>query len=109
MSHISRRRFLRDTLVGSAAISAAPYIAKAQAPNDKLGVAVVGCRGRGASHLSAFASDPRTVVLYIVDVDEKVGAKRCEMTAKKQGFKPKFVRDMREAFRDPAVDLVSTA
>ncbi|NOX53649.1 MAG: Gfo/Idh/MocA family oxidoreductase [Planctomycetes bacterium] len=109
MFGITRRRFLRDTLMGSAAIAAAPYIAKAKAPNDKLGVAVVGCRGRGGSHLSAFASDPRTVVLYIVDVDEKVGEKRCEQTAKRQGFKPKFVRDMREAFRDPAVDLVSTA
>ena len=37
------------------------------------------------------------------------GRNRCEQVAAKQGFMPKFVRDMREAFSDPAVDIVSTA
>jgi predicted dehydrogenase len=70
---------------------------------------VVGVHGRGGEHLSAFSGDPRSVVLYVVDVDEKVGQGRCEAIGKKQGVKPKWVRDMREAFADKAVEAVSTA
>ena len=109
MSQINRRRFLQTSLAAVASVSAAPYIARAKDPNGKLGVACVGVGGRGSEHLSAFAGDSRTIVLYVVDPDEKIGQNRCEKIAAKQKFKPKFVRDMRDAFADPAVDLVSTA
>jgi hypothetical protein len=109
MTRLTRRAFLSRSVAAAAAFSAAPYIARAKGPNDKLGVASVGVRGRGSEHLSAFARDSRTVVLYVVDSDEKVGQSRCDALAKLQKTKPKYVRDMRDAFRDPAVDLVSTA
>ena len=109
MSKISRRRFMGKSLAAAAAVSAAPYIAKAQSPNEKLGAAVVGAKGRGGSHIGAFVGDSRTELLYIVDIDEKIGQSRCESVAKKQSFKPKFVRDMREAFDDASVDVVGTA
>ncbi|MCY2991890.1 MAG: Gfo/Idh/MocA family oxidoreductase [Planctomycetota bacterium] len=109
MSQINRRRFLQTSLATVATVSAAPYIARAKDPNGKLGVACVGVGGRGSEHLSAFAGDSRTIVLYVVDPDEKIGQNRCEKIAAKQKFKPKHVRDMRDAFADPAVDLVSTA
>ena len=47
--------------------------------------------------------------LWIVDADSSVGGARVEEVAKKQGRKPKFTQDMREAFADPSVDVVSTA
>ncbi len=109
MTRVTRRRFIRNSVAAAAAMSAAPHIARAQNPNETLGVAVVGVRGRGGGHVSAFVGDDRTTVLYIVDADEKVGQGRCEQVAKKQGKKPKFVRDMREAFEDDAVNIVSTA
>ena len=109
MRNMTRRRFVGNSLAAAATISAVPFLAKAQDPNDKLAVAVVGVRGQGNSHLGAYVSDPRTLVLYIVDTDEEVGRGRCQQVGDKQGFKPKWVRDMREAFDDPAVDLVSTA
>jgi hypothetical protein len=109
MTQLTRRRFLQQSVAAATAFSAAPYIARAKDPNEKLGVAVVGVRGRGGEHLSAFSSNSKTVVLYVVDSDEKVGESRCAAVAAKQKIKPKFVRDMRDAFRDPAVDLVSTA
>ncbi len=110
MTKITRRRFIRNSLAAAAAVSAAPYIARAQGANETLGVAVVGVRGRGGSHVGAFRDDSRTTILYIVDADEKVGQNRCEQVAEKQkGVKPKFVRDMREAFDDDAVNIVSTA
>jgi len=110
MPQITRRRFIRSSLAAAAAVSAVPRIARAQSANETLGVAVVGVRGRGGNHISAFRDDSRTTILYIVDADEKVGQDRCEQVAKKQkGVKPKFVRDMREAFDDDAVNIVSTA
>ena len=110
MSTVTRRRFLRQSVAATAAFSAAPYIARAQAPNDKLGVVVVGVRGRGNALVAGFANDPRTQVVAIVDVDEAVAESRQEGTAKRQdGFKPKVFRDMREAFADPSVDIAATA
>ena len=109
MSRMTRRRFLHTSVAAAAAFSTVPHIAKAKDPNGKLGVAIVGVRGRGGDHIGGFLGDPRTVILYLVDADEKVGRDRCEQVGKKQGVKPKFVRDMREAFQDPAVDLVGSA
>ena len=78
MTRFSRRRFLGRSLATAAAVSVAPYIARAQNPNDTLGVAVVGVGGRGGDHLSAFVGDPRTTILYVVDIDEKIGQNRGE-------------------------------
>ena len=109
MSKLHRRRFLRRSLAATAAVSAAPAILRAAAPNEKLGVAVIGVRGRGGGHLSGYLADPRTDVVAIVDVDEEVGRKSQASVAKRQGFKPKLITDMRDAFDDDAVDIISTA
>ncbi|NLS91493.1 MAG: Gfo/Idh/MocA family oxidoreductase [Planctomycetaceae bacterium] len=109
MTRISRRRFVGQSLATTAAVLAAPYIAKAQNPNSKLGVAVVGVNGRGNSHIGGFLAEDRTVVAALVDVDEYVGKSRAEQVAKKQGFAPKVFRDMREAFDADGIDIVSTA
>jgi len=109
MSGITRRRFVGNSLAAGAAIIAAPHVAKAKSPSGKLGVAVVGVRGRGGSHVGAFKSDSRTEILYIVDADEKAGESRCKGIGSKQSVMPKFVRDMRDAFADKNVDIVSTA
>lgn len=110
MSRFNRRRFLAGSLAAVAAASVAPRIARGKDANGKLGLAIVGVRGRGGEHISGFLGDKRVAILYLADVDEKVGNDRCEQIAKKQdGVKPKYVRDMREAFADPAVDIVSTA
>ncbi len=109
MSQISRRRFLNQSAIAASTVFAAPYLLRAQNPNSKMGVAVVGVKGRGGSHLNAFAGNDRTNVLYVVDVDENVGRQRAEGVASRQGFAPKVVRDMREAFEDNAVDIVTNA
>ncbi len=109
MARYTRRHFLGTSLAAAASVYAAPHIAYSQNANEKLGVAVVGVKGRGGSHLDAYVSDQRTEVQYIVDIDEKIGASRVEQVAKKQGLRPKYVRDMREAFEDASVDVVSTA
>jgi predicted dehydrogenase len=80
-----------------------------KSPNGKLGVAVVGVRGRGGSHIGAFAGRKDTEVLYICDPDNEVGNRRAGEVAKRQGRKPKFVEDIRKVLEDKSVDIVSIA
>jgi len=114
----SRRRFLEDSLFAAtaAAVAGAPSLSfaadapQSTSPNEKLNVAVIGVRGRGTTHLGAFGGRQDTEVTYICDADRKVGEKRCEETAERQGGrKPTFVEDMRAIFDDPAVHIVSIA
>lgn len=121
MTMINRRRFLEDSLFAVAAAGAAvagmecgqPLFAqeKGTSANEKLGVAVIGIGGRGGSHVSSFANDSRTTILYLCDPDEKINsASRMDgVTEKQAGIAPKFITDMRKAFDDPAVDIISCA
>lgn len=118
MSRFPRRQFLEDSLWASALAVAATGTRRALAeenrpsdsPGEKLGVAILGVRGRGTEHIENFTSRPDTEVLYIVDPDSKVGERRAEECGKRQdGRVPKYVADLRTAFDDPAVDVVSIA
>jgi predicted dehydrogenase len=109
MSKINRRRFLRRSLTAAATVAAAPYIARAQGANEKLGAAVIGAGGRGGTHVGAFLGDSRTEIVCVVDADESHAAKHCDNIARKQGFRPKLYLDMREAFQDKAVDIIGAA
>ncbi len=118
MTFRTRRQFLEDSMFAAAAAVAAGATGSVfaadekrpiKSPNEKLGVAVVGCGGRGADHLKTFCSRPDTEVLYVVDVDANIARSRAKMVADKQGREPKIVADMREAFDDKSVDVVTTA
>jgi predicted dehydrogenase len=117
MTHLSRREFLEQSMFAAAAAAAAGSATTAFAEeqpastsaNERLSVAVIGVKGRGTSHLGAFAGRGDTEVTYICDADEKIGQGRCEEVASRQDRRPTFVRDMREIFNDPNVDIVTTA
>ncbi len=119
MARSTRRQFLEDSALAAAVALALPagnLLAadkKIKAPKKKaselLHVAIVGVGGRGGEHIGQFLENPNTEITYLVDADEKTGQKRAEQVAKRQGRKPKVVRDMRQAFDDKSVDLVSTA
>lgn len=77
---------------------------------ERLGVAVIGARGRGNSHIAAFAGRRDTQVLYVCDPDESVGEKRAREAARRQRGRPvAHVEDIREVLSDPRVDIVSIA
>jgi len=118
MSQRTRRQFLEHSMFAAAAavaansasfVLAADEKPQIKSPNEKLGLAVVGCGGRGKDHVNAFAGRPDTEILYIVDVDESHGKNMAGVVAKKQEREPRVVADMREAFDDKAVDFVTTA
>ncbi len=120
MSHLTRRKFLEQSMLSTAAAAALGVVrplraneaAKSKSPNDRLGVAVIGVHGRGAGHLSDIhdlAEACNLEIVAICDPDEQVGQSRVEEISKKQGRAPKFVRDLRHVFNDPAVDAITIA
>lgn len=108
----TRRQFLQDSMLAAAA--ATPMfsgLARAQgtSPNDTLLCAVIGCKGRGGSHIDVYCDRKDVEIAYIVDVDESVGQKACESIEKRTGRRPKWVKDMRVVFDDKSVHFISTA
>ncbi|MGE0759690.1 MAG: Gfo/Idh/MocA family protein, partial [Pirellulaceae bacterium] len=94
----------------SGALFAQDTEAQSACPTEKLGVAVVGVNGRGGSHIGAFAGRKDTEILFVVDADAEVGARRVKEIGKRQlGREPKYVADLREALDDKTVDIVSIA
>ena len=73
MRNISRRRFIEDSIFASAALAATSsqlWVPKAVfsqdknvSANEKLGVLIVGCGGRGGSHMSEFLHDKRVKIV----------------------------------------------
>jgi predicted dehydrogenase len=113
----NRRQFMEDSMLATAAAVAAgsgrslfaEETPSSRSPNEKLGVAVVGVRGRGKSHLGAFAGRRDTEVLYVCDVDRRVGGTRVEQVGKRQGRKPQLHEDLRRVLEDKRVDVVTIA
>lgn len=105
----TRRQFVGASLGTLVSAVAVPRLLRAEGANEKIGIAIIGVRGRGGEHIDAFLADPRVQILYIVDADEKVGQGRVEQIYKAKGFRPKFIRDFREALDDAAVNAISTA
>lgn len=118
MSQQSRREFLEQSMfaaAGAAALGASvPHLSAAEkqssSPNEKLRVALLGVNGRGQSHLSAFTGRKDTEVVAIVDPDESVGMKKgVGNVYKKTNKKPAYYKDLRKAFDDQKIDVVSIA
>jgi len=113
MNPFSRRNFLRSTLYTSAAAGAVSptfmFANEGPAANDKIECAVLGLRSRGKAHINGFLNDPRSVITWLVDPDGSFGQACCDLVEKKQGSRPKFVKDMRDAFADKDLDAVSSA
>jgi predicted dehydrogenase len=119
MSHLSRRRFLSDSAIATAALAAssgfAPTATKAveietaSSANDQVTVMVCGVRGRGNHLAGSFAKTRGCRVKYICDVDEAIGQDRINQFEKQCGYRPAFVRDMRQAFDDKDLDAVVVA
>jgi len=120
MTKRTRREFLEDSMFATAAMAAAAAAAspsisfakdevKKAGPNEKLRCAVIGARGRGGNHIKAYMQRKDCEIAYIVDVDERVGRKRCADIKRQTGRSPKWVKDMRTVFDDKSVDFISTA
>ena len=63
---MNRRYFMMST----AAATATQAVRANPSPNDTVRVAVVGCGGRGNSHMGAWTSMPNVELAALVDVDD---------------------------------------
>lgn len=117
MSKLSRREFLENSMfAAAAAIAAGPITTAAAAaapqsksPNDRLLVTIVGVNGRGGDHIRGFGSRKDCRIAAIVDVDTEVGNRRADGIEKSYGYRPKVYTDLRKAYDDGSIDLVSIA
>jgi predicted dehydrogenase len=90
---ITRREFVRRTLVAAGAVAGAPAFLRGRHLNDKLNIAMIGAGGRGGANLAGVASE-NIVVLCDVDAAalEKTGA---------QHPQAKKLADFRKVFDKP--------
>jgi len=117
MFHRSRRQFLEDSMLTTAAAAAASVLpeftdadeAPAKSANETIHHAVIGCRIRGRVHAKEFASKPGVEVTYVCDPDRDLAEELAESVEKQQGRRPKAVQDLRAVFDDKSVNTVSVA
>ena len=110
----SRRNFIKNTSVASAAIAfggilpgfSASQYRRIIGSNEKITAAVMGVNSRGFSVSSNFASQKECEVMYVCDVDARAMDKCVTAIEKIQGKKPKAAGDFRKALEDPQLDLL---
>jgi len=102
---MNRRYFL----MSSAAATASQAVRAVASPNDTVRVAVVGCGGRGNSHMGAWTNMPNVELAALVDVDDS-HSERFIGNLQKRGKNPvKAFRDIRKVLDDKDIDAVSIA
>ncbi len=118
MFSLSRREFLKGTALLAAAAASTDLLAPATeavqaqpaAGGDRLNVAVVGIRGRGADHIRGFAGRNNCVVTHVCDVDTSTAQRAIDAVARGQnGQRPTFERDLRRLMENRDIHIISIA
>ena len=106
----SRRTFIKNsgTLIAGAAISPlAFHKASAQiSANDKLAVALIGCRGMGMYNLTDHLKQPGIECAALCDVDNNILQERTKTITELTGKTPKQYNDYRRVIEDKDIDIV---
>jgi predicted dehydrogenase len=114
MNKISRRRFLRNSLLTAAALKAWPLVAQTSVQSRVIGangdvrVAVVGFNGRGKNHIEAFSKMKGVRLVALCDVDSAVLQKELS-SATANGEKVEGYTDIRKLLENREIDAVSFA
>ena len=113
----SRRGFLKHSVLSASALVSANAWQKlsvaedpqSSSPSEILGFAIVGCGGRGGSHIDAINSRKDAEIVAIVDADSKIGNDRADQIEKNARRRPQVFTDLRQALELKSIDCVSTA
>jgi predicted dehydrogenase len=102
---MNRRHFLMSTAVmaGGAAVRGLA------SPNDTVRIGVVGCGGRGSSHVAAWPGLHNVEIVALCDVDESHIAEKLKTLESKGLKKPATFVDMRKMLEDKSIDAISIA
>src|SRR5690606_33707008 len=117
MSHLTRRKFLEESMIAAgtaaAAMSFTSKLAAAEpAPrsaNEELQHAVLGCRIRGKVHAAEFARQSGVNVAYVCDPDLQLAEELADAVKERTGRRPQVVQDLRKIIDDKSIDTVSIA
>jgi len=115
MSIITRRRFLEDSILATAAAAVVPPSLMAVdekkpiGPNEKVTVAILGCGIRGKQHAKELANMADCDIAYICDPDTDRMAEVSKIIVEQKRPAPKQVQDLRKINDDKTVDAVFIA
>ena len=99
----------RRYFIFSSTALAAQTVRPAKSANETVRVAVVGCGGRGNSHMSAWTSQKNVELAGLVDVDDSHSERFVGAIQKKGGTAPPVFLDIRKVLEDKNIDAVSIA
>jgi predicted dehydrogenase len=111
LSKQTRREFIKNGSLGTAAVLYAPYIAKTSwagsSPNDRINHAVIGTGRKGSGHCKTFSNTPGCELVAISDVDP------AHMDQAVKGFKNessiKKYPDFHKLLEDKSIDSVTVS
>jgi len=114
MSNLTRRRFLEDSILATAAAAAIPTPLtaaeqRATGANDRITVAIIGYGIRGKQHASELAKFSDCEIAYVCDSDRDRAAEVAADLVAKNRPQPKTVQDLRTILDDKSVAAVFIA
>ncbi len=108
MKRVTRRDFMKSSLVAGAGLAMAHPFSCARGANDTIQIAVVGINGRGGAHISAFNGMEGVRVAALCDVDRKVLDRRSKPFKDRNQPVETYV-DIRELLANKNIDAISIA
>jgi predicted dehydrogenase len=117
MTVVNRRRFLKASVASVAGLSALSYARAADAPNDKVVLAIIGIGstvpgsvgGRGRQLIPPFAGFKDVDIAYLCDIDESFFPFGQKLLAARQRPEARVEKDLRRILQDKNVDAVVVA
>src|SRR5438309_10157798 len=117
MAPVNRRHFLKTSVASVASLSALSYAGAADAPNDKVVLAMIGIGstvpgsvgGRGRQLIHPFSSFKDVDIAYLCDIDENFFPFGQKLLAKGQRREARVEKDLRRVLEDKRVDAVVVA
>lgn len=114
MSKITRRRFLEDSILATAALASVPLVIGAEeekttSASEKVTVAIIGCGIRGKQHARELARFADCDIAYVCDPDSDRTAEVSAQLVEQKRPAPKAVSDLRVVLDDKSVDAVFIA
>ena len=106
----SRREFIRNSAVATAAISIPSLIpARAFGANERINAAVLGLNGRGKNHVSGLMNQKNVTVKTLCDPDMNILTRRHKEYQSKYNIDCVLEQDLRKVYEDKDIDVVSIA
>src|SRR3954468_21207702 len=102
---MNRRHFLMSTAV----LAAGSAVKGLQSPNERVRMGVIGCGGRGSSHVNAWPGVPNVEIVALCDVDDAHLADKLKILSGKNLKAPATYTDVRKMLEDKSIDAVSIA